>query len=121
MSNPNYVHTITLYHKHADGTWKRSVHENCFWKSEITKNQTGTDVVKVNTYTVRIPASEVKKGFAVAPGDMVMLGKVKDVISNTAGSRAAEVLTRYKPDAFKVTAAADNTSHLMDKHYRLGG
>lgn len=119
--NPNYVHTVTLYHKKDDGTYKRSVHKNCFWKAEIAKVQTGTDVSQANTYTVRIPESEIGRGFEAAPGDMVILGTVKDTISNTAGFRAAEVLTRYKPNAFKVTAASDNTSHLMDKHYRLGG
>ncbi len=121
MNNPNYVHTITHYHKQKDGSWKRTVYKNCFWKSEIVKIQTGTDLKQGNSYTVRIPASEIKKGFEAAPEDIVILGTVKDTISNTAGFRAAEVLTRYKPNAFKVTAASDNTSHLMDKHYRLGG
>ena len=59
--------------------------------------------------------------FHVSVGDIVVKGECPDWISDDAGFRAAEVLNRYKPDAFKVTAFSDNTSHIMDRHYRLGG
>lgn len=120
--NPNYVHTITLYRKQADGTFKRSVLKNCFFKAETTVVQSGTNVSKVNTYTVRIPADKAGKNFSVTTGsDIVILGECKETISDTKGNRAAELLLRYKPMAFKVTAFSDNTSHRLDKHYRLGG
>ena len=59
--------------------------------------------------------------FRVSMNDIVVKGECQDWISDEKGYRAAEVLNRYKPEAFKVTAFSDNTSHPMDKHYRLGG
>lgn len=119
--NPNYVHTITLYHKLEDGTYKRTVFEGCFWKSGIAVTQSGTQASQSNIYTVRIPADKAPRGFAVSLDDIVIHGKVKDSISNEKGYRAAEILAKYKPEAFKVSAISDNTSHLIDRHYRLGG
>lgn len=120
--NPNYVHTITLYRKQPDGSFARSVLTGCFFKAEITEVQTGTNASKVNTYTVRIPKDKAGKNFRITTGsDMVILGKVKDEVTDSKGSRATEILQKYKPDAFKVTAFSDNTGHMLDKHYRLGG
>lgn len=95
--------------------------QNCFWKSKIESAQNGTEVNKVNTYTVRIPLSIAGKRFVVSNGDIVILGECQDEITMKSPDTATEVLSRNKPDAFIVTAYADNTSHLMDKHYRLGG
>lgn len=119
--NPNYVHTITHYHKLPDGSWTRRVLHNCFFKAVTNVSQVSTQAAVSNIYTVRIPLEEAGLGYAVSLDDMVMLGECADVISNTAGNRAAEILRRYKPNAFMVSAFSDNTSHLMDKHYRLGG
>lgn len=120
--NPNYTHTVTLYHRQADGTYTRQVLEGVSWKAETAVTQSGTQAGKTNTYTVRIPAEAVPDGLAVSlNNDIVVHGECSDVIGNTVGSRAAEVLARYKPEAFKVTAFSDNTSHMTDKHYRLGG
>ncbi len=118
--NPNYVHTITLYH-HQAGTWIRTVLHNCFYHAQMTVSQDGAQARVSNTYTVRIPLSEAGTGFAVSKNDLVIYGECTDEISQEKGHRAAEILTAHKPDAFLVTAFADNTSHLMDKHYRLGG
>lgn len=118
--NPNYVHTITLYRRY-DRTWTRTVLHNCFYKAETRVVQNDTQARLSNTYTVRIPLSEAGEGFYVSLNDMVVLGECQDEISDAKGYRAAEVLNRHKPDAFVVTATSDNTSHLMDKHYRLGG
>ncbi|HCI73372.1 MAG TPA: hypothetical protein DHV42_02390 [Lachnospiraceae bacterium] len=93
---------------------------DCFWKDVITESQSSTDVRLVNTYTVRIPAEEAGDNFAVCLEDIVVRGECPDVISKGELS-SAELLRKYKPKAFKVTAFSDNTSHLMDKHYRLGG
>ena len=120
MSNPNYVHTITLY-RQQDGSWTRTVLEGCFFKAVENTLQTGTQVTKSNTYTVRIPIEVVGAGFTVRPGDFVISGECTDEIGAAVGFRAAEVLNRYKPNAFKVTTVSDNTGHRMDKHYRLGG
>lgn len=118
--NPNYVNTITVY-RNQNGAWSRTVLHNCFWKSKIEMVQDGTNAKQVNTYTVRIPLSEAEPGFSVSVNDLVILGEVADEINGKSPNTATEVMQRYKPDAFKVTAFADNTSHLMGKHYRLGG
>lgn len=118
--NPNYVDTITVYRK-QNGAWVKTVLHNCFWKSKIETVQNGTEVKKVNTYNVRIPLKVAGEGFKFLTGDVVVLGECKDKITMKSPNTAAEVLQRNKPDAFTVTAYTDNTSHLMDKHYRLGG
>lgn len=118
--NPNYVDTITIFRK-QDGAWVKNVLHNCFWKSKIESVQNGTEVNKVNTYTVRIPLEVAGEGFKVSTGDVAALGECQDEITMKSPNTASEVLNRNKPEAFAVTAYADNTSHLMDKHYRFGG
>lgn len=109
-----------MFHKDSGGTWNRAVLDGCFWKDIITESQNSTDVRLVNTYTVRIPIEEAGDDFTVSLDDIVVRGECSDVISK-GGLSSAELLRKYKPGAFKVTAFSDNTSHLMDKHYRLGG
>ena len=54
-------------------------------------------------------------------GDIVVHGACQEEITGTSPNTAAEFLERMKPDAFKVTAFSDNTSHICAKHYRVGG
>lgn len=141
--NPNYVDTVTLYSclksKDSDDKreqWVRTVLKGCFFKAEMMENQNGVEATKRNSYTVRIPQSNkyypyhlwkdlVIKGrkgvFTVTEGDIVVLGDCNDEITGATPNTAVEVLRRHKPNAFRVTAFADNTSHRMGKHYRLGG
>ena len=72
-------------------------------------------------YTVRIPADKVPEGFWVSVNDIVVHGECPDEISDERGSRATELLLKYKPEAFRVTVFSDNTGHQADKHYRIGG
>lgn len=118
--NPNYVHTITLYHNDS-GIWKRTVFHNCFWKSEISTIQNGTEATKTNTYTVRIPAEAAEAGLSATPGDIVVHNECTDEITGKSPNAASQILQKNKPEAFRVTAYSDNTSHRMGKHYRLGG
>lgn len=118
--NPNYVHTVTVYH-YAENEWLRSVFRNCFWKSGIVVLQSGINAEQRNTYTVRIPLEEVTEFFSVSDGDIVVLGECPEEITGKSPNTAAELLRRRKPDAFRVTAYADNTAHRLGKHYRLGG
>lgn len=119
--NSNYIHTITLYRKGQDGAWTRTVLHDCFWRSEIARFQSDTKETKTNTYTVRIPLSKVGPGFRLSSGDIVVYGECQDQITGKSPDTASELLQRNKPDAFKVTAFSDNTSHRLGKHYRLGG
>lgn len=118
--NPNYVYTITIFHN-ENGAWSSTVLQNCFWKSGIVVSQSGTEASQANTYTVRVPERVAGADFAAAVDDIVVLGECKDRITGKSPDTAAEVLRRNKPEAFRVTVYSDNTSHLMDKHYRLGG
>lgn len=117
---PNYTRTVTIYRK-IDGAWEKTVLRNCFWKSEIRVVQDGVNAGKANCYTVRIPYGEAGSGFIVSEDDVAVLGECGDVITGRSPDTASEVLIRNKPDAFKVTAFADNTSHPIGKHYRIGG
>lgn len=136
--NPNYCHTITLYNclKARDAAdkkehWTRTVLHGCFYKASITQTQSDTQVTQQNTYTVRIPQSgdylpyaewkDSQTGFTASEGDIVVYGECEDEITGEDGQTAAQLLLRHKPEAFRVTAFSDNTSHLMGKHYRLGG
>lgn len=137
--NQNYIHTITLYNRiqAADSKdkkehWKRTVLHNCFWKAQVNTNFNTTQASVQNTYVVRIPKdgryltyAEYKDSpeehFTVSQGDIVICGECAEEITVESGKTAAQVLNRYKPSAFKVTAFSDNTSFLLAKHYRLGG
>lgn len=117
--NPNYNHTITLYHRAGDGSYSRRVIRNCFWHAGTAVTQSGTEASQSNVYTVRIPGEELIS--VSLNNDIVVLGECLDEVGSASGSRIGEILLRHKPNAFKVTAFSDNTSHLIDKHYRLGG
>ena len=89
-----------------------------------------------NVYTARNPKSdsylpyhewaqkpEVARTsyFTFSLGDIVVKGECDDLITGASPNTATELLQKYKPDAFLVTAFSDNTSHQMSKHYRVGG
>lgn len=141
--NPNYVHTITLYNclKAADNpdkkdAWYRHVLTGCYYKAEIVRTDTGTSAKQQNTYTVRIPESSLfkpyvewvqlkdadrKKYFTIHLDDIVIYEAQSDEINGASGQTSVQVMNRYKPDAFKVTAISNNSMAPKQKHYRLGG
>lgn len=146
--NPNYVHTITIYNclKAADSPdkkerWYRTVIRPCFYKAQVIRVQgsTADTYLKANqdnSYTVRIPEDirfkryrewaqlsedTRKQHFTVSNGDIVVYGECKEEITGVSGQTAAQLLNRWKPDAFRVTAFSDNTAHLRGRHYRIGG
>lgn len=137
--NQNYIHTITLYNRiqAADSEdkrehWQRTVLHNCFWKSEVKTSFSGTQASVQNTYVVRIPEDEryrpyaeyVKDSeghFTMSQGDIVIYGECTEEITGASGQTATQLMNRHKPNAFKVTASADNTKFPVAKHYRLGG
>ncbi len=133
--NPNYTHTITLYNRIRASDrqdkkeyWKRTVLHNCFYKMQTSVGYQTTQASVSNTYVVRIPKRDdylpyesfCKKlqGFTLSIDDIVVYGECNDEIT---GNYAVEFLRQHKPNAFKVTAVADNTIFRMGKHYRLGG
>lgn len=143
MPNENYVHTITLYNclKAADSPdkrdhWYRHVLSGCYYKAAINRVDTGVNAGMQNTYTVRIPEDSLyrpyhewmkldessrQRYFTMHLDDIVIHGECEEEITELSGQTAVQVMNRYKPDAFKVTAVSDNTRALYAKHYRLGG
>lgn len=124
--NPNYAHTITLYHKipvagSEKEHWVKTVFHNCFWKSVVNTGFNGTQASVQNTYVARIPKESCNGTLSAQQGDIVILGECQEEITGASGQTAAQILNRNKPNAFKVMAFSDNTSFPMDKHYRLGG
>lgn len=137
--NQNYIHTLTLYNRirAADSPdrkehWYRTVLHSCSWKAVVNTNFNSTQASVQNTYVARIPQDvryvpyhtfiKMPAGhFTVSQGDIVVRGECSDDITGEAGKTAAQLLDRYRPEAFEVTAFSDNTAFLIGKHYRLGG
>ena len=109
---------------------------DCFYKNVIGKIEDGKTVRMGNVYTARIPESEKylpyhafaklteeeqTMYFTFNLGDIVVHGVCQEESTGMCPNTAAELLERMKPDAFKVTAFSDNTSHICAKHYRVGG
>jgi len=141
--NPNYVDTITIWNclKGADnpaGTgdvWYKREIEKCFFKCVTQQVNSGFNSQMAGAYTCRIPASVLYLSYAkwVAKAanvranfftmhndDIVILDSSTDTITNASPNTSAQILAKNKPNAFKVTACADN-SRGIDPHYRLGG
>lgn len=145
VMNPNYIHTITLYNclraadnpKAKKDIWYRFILHDCFYKNVMGRTEYLSKEPRMdNTYTVRIPESdrykpyhewiqlseeERKHFFTVNIKDIVIKGECFDEITSEAPNTASQLLSRRKPDSFAVTAFSDNTSHIYDRHYRLGG
>lgn len=143
MPNASYVHTITLYNclRAADSPdkkdhWYRHILHDCYYKSSVVRVDSGTSAGQQNVYTVRIPESpqyrpyadwlklveeERKKYFTMQLDDVVVHGECREEITGASGQTAVQLMKRYKPDSFKVTAVSDNSRALCAKHYRLGG
>lgn len=127
MINPTFCDTVTVYHqvKRMDETtkrnvveWIRTVYQNCYFGTTTAQALSGTTLSVANGYTVRIPAEST---FQISPGDIVVRGDVSDVIEDVQGSRATDILNRYKPNSFTVRAVSDNTKLRHGSHCKLTG
>lgn len=142
--NPNYNHAITVFNclKAADNpnskkdTWQKTVIHDCYYKNVMGRVDSEKSSKMQNVYTARIPKSDdylpyhewAKKSddartsyFTFSLGDIIVKGECDDLITGSSPNTATELLDRYKPDAFLVTAFSDNTYHQVSKHYRVGG
>lgn len=142
--NPNYNQTITVYNclRAADNpgsmedTWQKTVLHDCFYKNAMGRVDSEKGSKMSSVYTARIPESssyrsysewaslpqdERKNLFTFNLGDIVVKGECADEIKGFSPFTASELLEKYKPDAFKVTAFSDNASHIAGRHYRVGG
>lgn len=144
IMNPNYNQKITIYNclranDNPNGMkdiWHKTVLKDCFYKTVIGRSDTEKNPRMQSTYTVRIPEtpmyrpyrewiklSKEERGayFTCSLNDIVVKGDCADEITGSSPDTASQLLSRYKPDAFIVTAFSDNTSFICGKHYRLGG
>ena len=142
--NPNYVHTLTVYNclrkedspDEEKDTWHRTILRDCYYKNAIGRVEGDKSIRMSNIYTARIPMSgkylpylewarlpqeERSRFITFSLNDIVVLGECPEEITGAPPYTSTEVLKRYKPDAFIVTAFSDNTTHLCSKHYRVGG
>lgn len=141
--NPNYNQTITLWNclKASDNpvsnvdVWYKTVLTDCFFKAVTSQVNTGINSQMAGAFTVRIAKSDlylpyaewVAKAtnvrgnyFTMRNDDIVILGMTTDTISSASPNTAPQILSKNKPNAFKVTACADNSGSAQG-HYRLGG
>lgn len=128
MINPTFCDSVTVYHqvKKLDETtkrnviqWIRTVYHDCFFGTTTAQALNGTTLSVADSYTVRIPAGASVS--PIGPGDIVIKGEVFDEVSDVAGSRASDLLNRYKPNSFTVRAYSDNTKLKYGAHYKLIG
>lgn len=126
MINPTFNQTITLYHQSKDvssgktvAMWTRTVHKECFYGTQKAENLNGNTLSQASSYIARIPYNGT--AIDVGDGDIVVLGDVMDEIVDVQGSRATDLLQKYKPDCFVVRTCSDNTKIAHGAHYKLTG
>ena len=119
MPNPNYNHDITVYHKNGTA-FERRVLSGVFFHAQQVTTTGGTSASVNNVYVVRIPKNGAGIGYDIKAGDIIVHGVVADEVTGAKGATATDILAKYKPDAFKVTAVSDNT-HGFDPHIKIGG
>ncbi|SHI42822.1 DUF6751 family protein [Parasporobacterium paucivorans] len=138
MPNPSYIDTVTIYNRYkalnSTETWFRTVLHNVFYKSSIVQTVTGSNILTMaSSYILRIPESgnyanresweamDDKAGhFTLGVDDIIVLGEVSDTVTATSPNTATNLLTKYKPDAFRIKSFSDN-SRMVGGHYRVNG
>ncbi len=135
MSIPTFIHTITIFNKLEDKSsgknvisWHKIILENCYFGVVRGESQSGNMISGNNTFVCRIPKNKayVKdfKGlpgtFSISPGDIIVKGAIEENIKDVSGSRAADILNRYK-ESFAVKSFSDNTVLDFEPHYRASG
>lgn len=107
---------ITIFNKYEDSssgiiTWYKTVQTNCFWKNVYSLVNSNSVEVETDNIICRIPSTSKfmdklswdnydNKGskFTLAPGDIIVLGKITDTIDEyTKGQRSSDLLKKYSP------------------------
>lgn len=132
--------TVTLYNKYeaknGEITWYRTVLEGCFWKYETDYERVdnATQMTKVLLCRVRANDSfledyEWQNGddktsyFTFNEGDILVKGEVEDTIDEyVKGSRASDLLKKYKSRCVEITEYRNNTgAGRVCEHYLVRG
>lgn len=109
--------TITIYNRFEDPvtnliTWNRNVISNCFWKDAGIKLNIGQTIIETNDIICRIPENKKfreyykwvqlpndnkSKYFTLGVGDIIVRGKVTDIIDEyTSQKRSNDLIGKYK-------------------------
>ena len=136
MIDPTFNTTITLFNRYEVKTdngieiqWNKTVLENCFFSAVQSTILSDITLSPSFNYVCRIPESDKfladysgQSGFfTLHPDDIIVRGEVSDVISDTDGKRAADLLNRYNGRAFTVKEVSINTILPCARHYRASG
>lgn len=137
--------SITLYNKYTDATtgvisWYRTTINDCFWKKDTQKISVGNTILESNDTLVRIrenakfkpkeewvklPNDNMSKYFTLGVGDIIIFGKVDDIIDEYAkGHRANDIVTKYKDlqGCIEIQSVTINTGkYLVAPHYYVRG
>lgn len=132
--------TVTLYNRYeapnGEISWYRTVLMGCFWKytTDYVRVNNETQVIKVLLCRVRKNKKFIenyewqaladKSGrFTFNEGDILIKGKVEDVINEyTKGQRASDLLKKYKDRCAEITESRNNTGEgRVDEHYLVRG
>lgn len=135
MIDPTFCQTITLYNHYSDDggktqhKWLRTVLDNCYFGVVSAAKSGNLSKDGSDSFVCRIPQTPkfkflyqgVEGTFTLAPGDIIVRGGVADEISDTNGNRPADILHKYKGNAFTIQSVSTNTSLPYAQHYRTSG
>lgn len=132
--------TVTLYNKHTaingEITWYRTVLEGCFWKyiTRYERVNDATEMTKVLLCRVRKSSKFLEDYewqasgerdiyFTFNEGDILIKGEVDDIVDEyTSGSRASDLLRKYKNRCAEITECTVNVGGTrVNEHYLVRG
>ena len=128
-----FIFTVTVFNKYKnkanETSWKRTVLENCYFGAETAQKLNGNILSPGNSFVCRIPQNKgytnkfngEDNKFTLAPGDVIVKGKITDEIKDVSGSRITDLLQKYKGECFAVKSFSDNTLLRHKPHYRVRG
>ena len=106
---PYWNSEITLYSKQTASngvvSWKISHHKNCFWQKKAMRERSDGAEFKPISVVCRIPNPFPE----VRIGDIIVCGKVSDVIDEyVSGKRSSDLLRKYAGNAVLVSDVHEN-------------
>ena len=111
--------TVTLYHRTYDpasrtDVWERTVYADASWYGAQAATFCFNGPATTEIYTVRIATGDE---LTVAPGDVLVLGKVTDAVTGS-----AMLTSKYQGHCFVVTHVQDNRRGARQMwHWRIEG
>ena len=105
--------TVTVFQKQPDGSYRKTIVDDCMWSDQITKTVESGKLVlaKTATVTFRPPFSVDFKTFC--DEDAIFFGKVAESPKNEKGKRLSDVLRKYGSKAGIVRGVNDNSNRDM--------